>query len=73
MPSLMKPLQPKKCLTMNSPPTPRFVALVLIQPPVPIYLDFRKNFFYGTKLGISMYWIQKVMQPIKANETSGIC
>ncbi len=48
MPSLMKSLQPTKCLTMNSLPIPRFVALVLVLPPIPIYLDLRKNFFYGT-------------------------
>ncbi len=48
MPLLMKPLQPKKCLTMNFLPIPTFVALVLGLPPMPIYLDLRKNSCYGT-------------------------
>ncbi len=44
----MKTLQPRKCLAMNFLPIPRFVALVLALPPMPIYLGFRKNFCYGT-------------------------
>ncbi len=48
MPLLMNPLQPKKCSTMNFLPIPRFVALVLVIPSMPIYLDLRKNFCYGT-------------------------
>ncbi len=48
MPSLMKTLQPRKHLTMNSLHIPRFVVPVLVLPPMPIYLDLRKNFCYGT-------------------------
>ncbi len=43
MPSLMKTLQPKKRLTINFLPIPRFVTLVLVLSPIPIYLDLRKT------------------------------
>ncbi len=49
MPLLMKTLQPRKRLTMNFLPIPRFVALVLVLLPLPMYLDLRKNIYYGTR------------------------
>ncbi len=58
MPSLMKTLQPRKRLTMNSLPIPRFVAPVLVLPPMPIYLDLRKNFFMALET-----WDQHVSDP----------
>ncbi len=48
MPSLMKILLARKYLFMNSLPIPRFVPPVLVLPPMPIYLDLRMNFCYGT-------------------------
>ncbi len=45
---LVELLLTKKHLTMNSLPVPRSTALALVPSPMPIYLNLRKNFSYGT-------------------------
>ncbi len=48
MPFLVELFPPKKPLTMNSLPNPKFTALVIVLPPMLIYLDLKKNFSCGT-------------------------
>ncbi len=65
-PFLVELLVSKQHLTMNSQPTPISAALVSVVPPMPIYLDIRKNspMHWHWKLVISMYGIQELVQPM---------
>ncbi len=69
MHSLAKLPWPKKSLTINSLPIPRFSSLALVLPPMPKLSGHQKELLlWFWTLGISIYHVQDLMWPIEAHE-----